>query len=300
MTAPVAFHIGYHKTATTWFQREIAPRHPRLRSFVEGSPHGSPFLAEIIGRSDRDFDADRARAAFAARHAELAPGAGDVVLVSAERLSGHVATGGYDTFRIARRLHETVPDACVFFSAREQVGMIESEYRQFVLEGGTGRLTTLLRRRPNWVSVGFDLGHYEYDRLADEYARLFGPDRVKVFSFAAVTAEPARHLAELAEFLGIGPWPDVPARVLSTPVNRGASPRLLGVRRALNRLRRTPLNPDPVLALPDVWRTPLAAVAARLPGPTRPLLDAETRAEIREHYTASNARLLERHGVHLA
>ena len=100
----VAFHLGYHKTATTWLQREILPRHPAIRLFVEGSPHGSPFLQEIIGRSDRDFDPARARRSFDERVAELAVPDDGVVVVSAERLSGHAATGGYDTFRIARRL----------------------------------------------------------------------------------------------------------------------------------------------------------------------------------------------------
>ena len=192
-----------------------------------------------------------------------------------------------------------MPDACVFFTAREQVGMIESEYRQYVLEGGTAPLHRMLGRRPSWVGVGFDPAHYEYDLLADEYARRFGADRVRVFSYADVSAAPARHLDELGAFLGVGPWPGLGDDVLGTRVNRGAARRLLGVRRVLNRFRTTPLNPDPLLVLPDGWRTPLAAVAARIPGPGRPLLDAGTRAWVRERYAAPNRRLEARYGVRL-
>jgi hypothetical protein len=297
VTVRIALHLGYHKTATTWLQREILPRHPELRAFVSGSPHGSPFLDEIIGRSDRDFDASRARERFEARVAELDVPAGGTVVVSAERLSGHAATGGYDTFRIARRLHEVVPEARVFFAVREQVAMIESEYRQLVLEGSPARLDALLARRPSWVAVGFDLGHYEYDRLADEYARHFGAASVRVFSFEAIGADQAGFLAELAGFLDVGPWPELPAAVLRARVNRGISPRLLGLRRFLNHFERSPLNPDPVVALRPVWRSPLAALATRLPPRTRPLVDAATAADLRERFRPSNERLAQRYGV---
>jgi hypothetical protein len=292
----VAVHIGFHKTATTWLQQEILPRHPEVRSFVDGSPHGSPFLVEIIGRSDRRFDPVVARAAFDARVAELAVPAGGTVVVSAERLSGHAATGGFDTVRIARRLHAVVPEARVFFAVREQVAMIESEYRQLLLEGSPRRLGSLLHTRPSWARVEFDLEHYEYDLLADEYARCFGADRVLVESFEAINRDQAAYLARLAGFLEIAPW-QLPDGVLARRVNRGASTRLLGVRRGLNGFTRSHLQPDPPVALPGGWRRPLAAVAARLPARRAPLIDESERARLREHYAASNARLTERYGV---
>jgi hypothetical protein len=177
--------------------------------------------------------------------------------------------------------------------------MIESEYRQLVLEGATTRLSSLLTRPPSWSRVEFDLGHYEYDRLADEYARLFGADRIKVFSFAAINADQAAFIGELADFLDVGPWPRVPASVLARRVNRGMSPRLLGLRRFLNHFERSPLNPDPVLALRPVWRSPLSALTARLPARARPLIDAATAEQLRDRYQASNARLHERYGVEL-
>jgi hypothetical protein len=292
----VAVHIGFHKTATTWLQQEIFPRHPGLRSFVEGSPHGSPFLVEIIGRSDRRFDPAVARAAFDARVAALEVPAGGTVVVSAERLSGHAATGGFDTIRIARRLHAVVPEARVFFAVREQVAMIESEYRQLLLEGSPRRLGSLLHAQPSWARVEFDLEQYEYDLLADEYARLFGAERVLVESFEAVNRDQAAYLARLATFLEVAPW-DLPDGVLSRRVNRGASTRMLAARRALNAFTRSHLQPDPPVAVPGGWRRPLAAFASRLPARRAPLIDEAERSRLREHYSASNARLAERYGV---
>lgn len=292
----VAVHIGFHKTATTWLQREVLPRHPEVRLFVDGSPHGSPFLVEIIGRSDRRFDPAVARAAFDERVAELAVPAGGTVVVSAERLSGHAATGGFDTVRIARRLHATVPEARVFFAVREQVAMIESEYRQLLLEGSPRRLASLLGAHPSWARVEFDLEHYEYDLLADEYARLFGIERVLVESFEAINRDQGAYLTRLATFLGIAPW-QLPPGVLERRVNRGAATRLLALRRVLNGVTRSHLQPDPPIALPPRWRRPLGAVASRLPARRRPLIDDEARARLRDHYAPSNVRLQGRYGV---
>lgn len=299
MTVRVALHIGYHKTATTWLQREILPRHPQVAVYPPGPVRADPFLREIIVSPDREFDAPRARAAFDRVASDLDVPSDGVVVVSAERLSGHAATGGYDTFRIAARLHAVVPEARVFFAVREQVEMIESEYRQLVLEGSPARLERLLAMQPGWVGVGFDLGHYEYDRLADEYARRFGEDSVRAFSFDAIRADQAGFLAALAEFLGVDPWPPLPDGVLRRKVNRGLPPRLLGVRRFMNHFERSPLNPDPVVALSPFWRSPLAALANRLPPRRRPLVDDATAASLRERYRESNARLAARYGVDL-
>lgn len=298
MSRSVAFHIGYHKTATTWFQREALHRHPDVRRFLTGATWEDPFLREVILASRRDYDAHRVREVFDRRMEGLAIPDGGVAIVSEERLSGHVATGGFDTFQIAERLAEVAPDARVFFVVREQVDMIESEYLQLVQEGSSARLDWLLRFTPTAATVpGFDLGHYEYDRLADHYAQLFGPKRVRVFEFRSVVGDPRRFLDDVAGYLGIDPWPTLPTDVLSRRVNPRLPRRLLGLRRFLNHFERRPLNPHPVVALPPVWRGPLWWLASRLPAPRRPLLDAETRAGLRARYAASNARLAERYGV---
>lgn len=296
----IAFHIGYHKTASTWFQREILPRHPAIAAFVGGPPSADPFLLDVIGSPDRAFDPQRARERFDARVEQLDVPDDGIVLVSAERLSGHAATGGYDAFRIAARLSAVVPDASVFFVVREQVGMIESEYRQLVLEGSPATLDALVRRPPRWNTVGFDLGHYEYDLLADEYARRFGAARVRCFGLGAISAEPRRFLDDLAQFLGVAPWPRLGDEVLRRRVNRGLPARLVGVRRFLNHFQRSALNPYPLVAVRPFWSSPLAAIASRLPPRRRPLLDAETVRWLRERYQASNERLALRYGVDLA
>jgi hypothetical protein len=295
--AQVAFHIGYHKTATTWFQREALPRHPGIRHLAQ-SVGNDPFLTELVLRSDRAFSASRARDLLAWKVRELDVPPGGTLVISEERLSGHAATGGFDTFRIAERIAAVVPDAKVFFVVREQVSMIESEYLQLVQEGTTARLGWLLAFQPRAATLpGFDLDHYEYDRLADHYVDLLGRDHVRLFEFSRVIGDPRRFLDDVAGFLRVNPWPQLPPEVLSRRVNPTLPRRLLGLRRFMNHFERRPLNPHPLVSLPPFWRGPLWWMASRLPKAKKPLLDEHTRAELLARYAASNQRLATRHGI---
>jgi hypothetical protein len=291
-------HLGFHKTATTWFQRVALGAHPGLAAHRHGPSRDDPLLQAWILDADRDFDAKRARQAYETRLAELPRADPEAVVISEERLSGHAITGGYDTLRIAERIASTLPDALVWFVVREQVDMIESEYLQLVQEGTPARLRELLDFRPRLATVpGFDLGHYEYDRLADRYVELFGAERVRVFEFSSVIADPQKFLDDLAAFMGVTPWPRLPDAQLHRRVNPTLPRRLLGVRRAMNHFERRALNPYPVLALPPFWRGPLWWLASHLPDRRRPLIDTETAARLRVRYEPANVRLAARHGV---
>jgi hypothetical protein len=296
----VAFHIGYRKTASTWFQWVALPRHPAIRIHLPNVPGDDPFLRHIVLTPEPAFDAERARHDIDRCLDDLAVPDGGVVVVSSERFSGHPATGGYDTFQIAGRLAEVAPDAKVFYVVREQVAMIESEYLQLVQEGSVASLQWVLGFRPRAASMpGFDLRRYEYDRLADRYVELFGADRVRLFEFGALTRDPRRFLDEVSEFLEIEPWPHLSAEELGRRVNPGLPKRLIGVRRFFNHFERRPLNPHPLVALPPVWRGPLWWLASRLPPRKHPVIDPETQAMLRDRYRDSNARLAQHHGVKL-
>jgi hypothetical protein len=186
----------------------------------------------------------------------------------------------------------------VFWVVREQVGMLESEYRQLVREGTPATLQAFLHGPPKLgMRVGFDLGHYEYDLLADAYVERFGAANVRLFEFGALTADPRAFLDAVAEFLGIDPWPEMSEADLRRRVNTGLPRRLMGVRRFLNHFERGGLNPYPLVPLRPVWRGPLSYLGSRLPPPKRPFFDAQTQQWIRERFAASNERLRERYGI---
>jgi hypothetical protein len=289
MPRRVAVHIGYHKTATTWLQNEVIPRHPRVHSYVSGPVWDDPFLRCIVADSDREFDPERAREAYETgllRLGTLPPG--DVVVVSAERLSGHAASGGYDTIRIARRLHAVVPEARVLVVVRSQIDMIESEYRQLVGEGYRGRISSIWSSDA-WKRVQFDLGHYEYDTLVREYQQSFGAENVAVFSYEGVVADRSGFLDRLAAFLGVEPF-ELGHDIGERDVHPGLPNRGIALLRRLNHFRRTELNPFPIFSIGVWWRGPIVAVARHLPR-RRHLIPAAKRAELAERYREPNERL---------
>jgi hypothetical protein len=296
MSPRVAFHIGYRKTASTWFQRVALPSHPAIGAFVT-TPVEQPFLREIIVRPDRSFDVERARRLFDERAAELDVPEDGIIVVSAERLSGHLASGSYDALRIAERLHDVVPDARVFAVVREQTAMLESEYQQLVREGSPARVEALLDEGSHWRTVGFDLARYDYDRLADAYAALFGADNIRLFELSALTKDPRGFLDDVAAYLEIEPWPELSDEVLHRRVNAGVPRRLLGARRFMNHFERSLLNPYPLLSVRPFWQLPLGVLATRLPPSKRPFFDAATRARLQDRYRRCNEQLAERYGV---
>ena len=126
--APVV-HIGYHKTATTWLQRQCLPRlGDRVALF------GLDRLwAELIAPSPLEFDPGRCGRYITDL---LAAHPGSVCVFSAERLCGNPHSGGYDAAEMANRIRASFDEAKILIVVREQVAMLVSNYKQYVRMGG--------------------------------------------------------------------------------------------------------------------------------------------------------------------
>lgn len=179
----VMIHIGYHKTATTWFQREFYPsiRNATLvpRRWV---------LEWLVGPRPLDFDPGRARRRFDERY----PGR---AIICEEELSGNIHVGGLHgcaTVEFARRLVATFPEAEVILFGRNLVDHVASAYQQYVKKGGTLSAERYVfwdrfhHRRP-----GFSLAHFASGDLADHYRTLFGADRFHLYTFEDFVDHPS-------------------------------------------------------------------------------------------------------------
>jgi hypothetical protein len=291
-------HIGYQKTATSWLQREVLPRHPELAPVLHYEP-GGEWIEESVGAHPFTFDA---RALRAAHEAALTAGAGRRPFVSYEAWVGDPYTGARNTLQNAQRLHALFPRARVVVVVREPLDMLASMYRQFVQEGGALGLAQLLARRyPE--RIHFDPAFLFYDDLVDVYARLFGRERVLVLTFEALRADRRAFLDALFAFCGVAPL-ELDGHAGSANDNRGLSPASLRVQRFSNRFLRSAFNPAPLvpsrlLTYAGVRRVLQRGVDPRLFGGARPgaALPAALRAELRELYRPHNARLAREHGV---
>ena len=244
--APV-FHIGYHKTGTTWMQRRLfqsahgyAPHDPDI-----DATHRAVF--EHVTRPHRlAFDAPAARAALLRQtDGELVP------VISSEILSGHPFWGGRDSADFAQRLHEMAPEAKILITIRAQIPAIASVYMQYVRRAGTLSASRFYAGAQVLGYDGFDPVHFEYHRLVGHYQSLFGADQIKVMTQEALAADPAAFVAELSSFTG------APAQPIPSTKREGASESEAAtpVLRRINHFIHDGANPSPILNLGPISAT---------------------------------------------
>lgn len=292
-------HIGYHKTGTNWIKDEVFAR----EEFGLTLPftRKQEISAELVFPNALDFDAERARARFGPA-LEEAEARGLVPVVSAERLCGSPHSGGYDSKEIADRLAATFGEAKVLIVIREQRAMVLSTYLQYVRAGGTASLRDYLEPpdRGRARLPMFSFAHFEYDRLAGYYRRLFGDGNVHVLPYELFRSDPPEFVRSVLRFIGVPEPRDEVLAALPYGARRnvsfsGASLRL---RRAFNFLFvRDRVNVTPIFPVERAgrrWGPRLERIDARLPrairGPFDRRLQARTAEIVGDRYRESNAR----------
>ncbi|MGB0651831.1 MAG: hypothetical protein ACPGQL_01405 [Thermoplasmatota archaeon] len=297
MSDPVLVHIGYHKTATKWFQERLFPHHPDLVPL-----HRDVIAKALVWPHPLHFDPVAARAELLP-HLEAAWQEGKVPVLSAERLSGNPTSGGFDAKEIAERIAATLPEARVWMQIREQRAAVASYYKQYVQEGGTARIGRflagdgVLKRQPV-----FRLEHWDYGPLVAQYRDLVGDDRLLVTLYEAFRDDADAVVGKVCAHAGVA----VPGSLPDPGRRRNVSYSDLSIRiiRATNGLYAHPyVDHRPLLRLPGrrvprVLLKGLDRVWGRRAG-GKAIQNAIT-AAVAEHYVAGNQRLAGLLGVDLA
>lgn len=166
-------HIGYPKTATTWFQNELFPyvtnKYYVPRTFIKSNIYGKTVFEyngyEVKQKIKHPF------------------------LLSFEGLSGNVHNYGLNGYMIkefANRLFELSPNAVVVLFIRNQYDIIASSYLQYVKNGGTYGIKNYLHH-PGFDdprdSFLFSFDYFKYDKIIRLYVDLFGKTNVKVYLY---------------------------------------------------------------------------------------------------------------------
>ena len=253
MTEPV-IHIGYHKTGTTWLQRQLFASaelgYRRIHLTLDGQG-----LQRV---HDFDFDAASCREEMAQK-LERCERDGLIPVISMERLSGNPHSGGYDSRALADRIAEVFPRARVLIVVREQRSMILSTYAQYVKAGGGCSLVRYLDSPDDSRRPGFRFEHFRYDRLIAYYQQRFSAPRVMVQTYERLRDDPEGFAESVAAFAGgKTPQPESATAVL----NRSLGPLALSLLRWLNPF----VNPDSLNGW-SPWALP------RLNKPARILVD---------------------------
>ncbi len=288
------FHIGLHKTGTTWFQMVFYPHHKHIHNIVDSSaPWKDPIMRGLVKPAESMFDAVAMRKRVEKEVADRAIPAKDVIMISAERLSGHPASGGADRFLITRRIRDAFPEAKMFCALRNQTDMIDDMYRTMLLEGYSCSIERLLMDE-SWKTSSPKGQFFDYLPLYEAYIKALGKDNCLFMCYERMRVNPEDYLTRLCKFMGVES--DLPpADAVRREVNIGLPTVGSSVLRRINAFRRTEYHPDPPFALPDGVYSLMKGLLRRLPQRSRVLSDEQVK-RIRDMYAKSNSELAEHIG----
>jgi hypothetical protein len=288
-------HIGYHKTATTWFQKSC---YPAVRNFayVPRERVKEAFFSD----TPFSFDPDKAREVLQL-DAVLPP------ILCEEELSGYLHNGGllgYLSAEMALRIKAVLPDARIVIFIRSQPDMIAATYQQYIRGAGTHSVRRYLfpsryihgAAAEPYKIPRFSFAHFEYDRLIAHYDKIFGRENVHVVPYENFRSDVAATLAEMQRALGIET--DLNAKTCKRQ-NQSYGAALIPLARFLNLFTaRTVLDKRTVINIP-YWYTVRRSILETLNGtglfgkaPTAErLLGKDICAQIADYYAESNCRL---------
>ncbi|WP_177428418.1 sulfotransferase [Candidatus Venteria ishoeyi] len=225
-------HIGYHKTASTWLQKQFFPKHPQI-DFIAGHQLLWPHL---INFHPLLFNAEQARTVFSPL-LQRAEAAGKLAVLSSERLSGNPHSGAYDNTLLAERLQTLFPQAKILLMVREQTDAIVSNYKQYIKMRGLCTLDEYLNPPVDGKIPLFRLDNFQYHYLAAYYVSLFGENQVKVMCYEQLRDQAEDFIQDLSAFAGISDSADIMALFpVKQRSNAAFSDGHIRLRRYCNRL----------------------------------------------------------------
>ncbi len=182
------FHIGFHKTASTWFQNEFFLKHTSTFNALDiKEKHYHSWIAmDFIFDEEQNMlnPNDINKNAILEKIDKIGTTEDDRInVITHERLSGNPHSGGFDSSIIADRIHKIFPNAKIFMVIREQNSWLLSNYYQYLTAGGTKSLVKYLNTKYDAKIPYFSPNHIKYHFLINKYYDLFGKDNVLVFPY---------------------------------------------------------------------------------------------------------------------
>ena len=236
--SPVLVHVGLARTGTTWLQKHVFANSPHI--FTPADPslkamERAKQLARRLCKDEReravnelDFDIDGFRRP---KWFLIAVPAGKAAVISSERLSGSVLSGGFDRAIIARRIKAVFPKARILLVIREQRALLMSMYIQYLKYGGWNTIGDFVDPRSDGRLPCFSPSYLMYDRLIGLYQDTFGPANVLVLPYEKFAAELEDYVGAICAFAGCrscrhfrsARW-RMPAGAMSAPMRCAGSP----------------------------------------------------------------------------
>ena len=254
----IFIHVGFHKTATTWFQNQFFPQHPQVVQLGKNPhtrlPEDIALNKKLQSEPDLSFSTEECRE-LVKRIERKKPLDGKVYGLSNEGLSAGRDWFGSSPLYVADRLKKVFKDhdVKIIIGIRNQPSMLASLYNEYVRQGGTLTLKKLLFS-PNPTSQA--LRHkFLYHKFIKYYQQQFGKQNIHTYIFEELQKKPQKTTNNICDFLNI-------KRISNTRTrraNQGISKVTVTLLRIANMLCSTNLNTAHISPF-----TLLASVIARI------------------------------------
>ena len=236
------FHIGFHKTATTFFQKNIFSD---KKTFNLLNNYKRPWDDEIIRylvltpyhKFKNEFFYQIVKKKYLDKK---------INIISAERLSGHPISGGYDSYDIAKKIQKSFPNAKIIINVRSYKEFKLSCYKQSVKEGYCGKFKHFGNNN-YWKTFASNDKYFRQKDFLDYIKELFEAESILKQNFEDFISNPKDFINKMSLFLGYEI--DFYSLSISKVANKTFSNRKIRAIRITNFFRKSELNPFPLISL---------------------------------------------------
>jgi hypothetical protein len=238
----IYFHIGFHKTGTTWLQQKVFLNTDHFNLLNDHiKPWNDKLISYLVTSHPSDFQSDTLLQIIKPRIKK-----NKINIVSAERLSGHPYSAGFDTEAIAEKIYKTFPKAKIIIVSRDKKSFIYSSYKQLVKRGYPGNFTNYVNSH-NWFFPTHTKFYFEHKNTINLYKDIFGTSNILNLEFQCFQKSKNEFLNSISRFLQIEI--SIEENDQSTFINKTYSNRRIRSIRFLNKFRKTEFNRFPLIEL---------------------------------------------------
>ena len=267
----VIIHIGLHKTATTFLQKEFFPLHGKASGYIDARKQLRRFLDYILYSHDFEFDPQQAISIFK-RESRQAGAAGEKILLSDEQFCGSPWDNAVCRKSYFDRLNAVFSTAKFIIVLRNQEDMIRSLYLQYIKTGGTASWKAFLSHKKHPLSIGLK-GYLDYGAYIKYMVESVGIERVGCFFYEDMKKTPIPFLETIASFSGFKIEDQDVLKIINRKKNPSVSDFWVGPMRFINIFFKT--YRQPFLLLPRILHAGLVKLLAQIPVSTQRVLIPE-------------------------
>lgn len=283
-------HVGYPKTATTWFREKF---YPNIRNYYYVSRND--VAEKILDINVFNFEPLKTRLFFLQKY-------GERIVICEERILVDLQKKGFLIKENANRLKSVFPEAKVVILIRNQLELFASKYSQYIKAGGNyGIRRYLFREKKDTYRMEEFFSNYSYDKIIDYYFYLFGENNVFVYLYEDFAGNPHKIINSIVSEFEF----DVDSNLETKSVNTRLRWSLLYLLRFINCFtRKRRINKYYLIHIPYLFEVSRVAFLYlnkfRIfgkPISTKKLLGKKNSRFIINFYKKSNRLLIEKYGL---